>query len=113
MSGSSSPTLTWCESGWIDRTWAGWGGEAEALALADGEAWIPRGVLTSPVDVTEFAGVWGALLLLVEVGLEEGVVAAGDEAVLRVGLRCDGEAGFCRHYRRLASAFRLAGRGCG
>jgi hypothetical protein len=32
---------------------------------------------------------------------------------LRVGLRCDGEAGFCRHYRRLASAFRLAGRGCG
>ena len=76
-------------------------GEAEALALADGEA------LDAFVVADDFAGggdefaggVGERFVLLVEVGLEEGVVvAAGDEAdLLRVGLGCDVEAGLCGH----------------
>ena len=66
-------------------------GEAEALALADGEAldaFVVADDLAGGGD--EFAcGVGERFALLVEVGLEEGVVvAAGDEAdLLRVGLR--------------------------
>ena len=76
-------------------------GEAEALALADGEA------LDAFVVADDFAGggdefaggVGEVFALLVEVGLEEGVVvAAGDEAdLLRVGLRGYGEAGVGGH----------------
>ena len=76
-------------------------GEAEALALAYGEA------LDAFVVADDFAGggdefaggVGEVLVLLVEVGLEEGVVvAAGDEAdLLRVGLGGDVEAGFGGH----------------
>ncbi len=71
-------------------------GDAEALALAYGEA------LDAFVMADDFAGgsdefacgVGQVFTLFVEVGLEEGVVvAAGDEAdLLRVGLLGDGEA---------------------
>ena len=56
--------------------------------------------MTSPVVVTSSPAVSGMVFaLLVEVGLEEGVVvAAGDEAdLLRVGLLGDGEAGVGGH----------------
>ena len=76
-------------------------GEAEALALADGEvvdAGMAADDLTGACD--ELAGGFGhGLLLLVEVGAEEGlVVAAGDEAdLLRIGLGGDLEAGVRGH----------------
>ena len=93
-------------------------GDAEALALAYGEAVDAR------VMADDFAGggdelaggVGEVFALLVEVGLEEGVVvAAGDEAdLLRVGLLGEVEAVRRRPSRgRRASASRRAGRGCG
>ncbi len=76
-------------------------GEAEAFALADGEG------LDALVVADDFAGggdefsggVGEGLVLLVEVGLEEGVVvSAGDEAdLLGVGLGGDVETGFGGH----------------
>jgi len=76
-------------------------GEAEALALAYGEA-LDAFVVTDDLagGGDEFAGGVGELfVLLVEVRLQESVVvAAGDEAdLLRVGLGRDGEAGFGGH----------------
>ena len=75
--------------------------EAEALALADGEA-LDAFVMADDFagGGDEFAGGVGELFVLfVEVRLEESVVvAAGDEAdLLRVGLGGDGESGFGGH----------------
>lgn len=76
-------------------------GEAEALALADGEG-LDSGVVADDFagGVDEVAGGVGERLFdVVEVGLEEGVVVAvGDEAdLLGVGLGGDVEAGVGGH----------------
>ena len=76
-------------------------GEAETFALTDSEA-LDALVMADDLagGADEFAGGVGErFALLVEVGLEEGVVvAAGDEAdLLRVRLLRDGETGLGCH----------------